>query len=403
VAWLSRLSVVECANNRGCGVPGIFKRAQTEALLADLKRASTEAAKKERFLQYLTHSFASDPAAQALVATLALGAERAVANIERNGRMSHGRADTQTDTIIIEWEKDLARTGEHAIEQLAEYLSGNWRSGQEYRYTLITTDGIRWRTYAPDWSNLGPSLLLAPSSFQLRETRKFDLSAQTVDEFPFFLDEVIFGAAQKPATLDSIQRDFGDTSKTFINCISLLQKEFGSVDDGKSLSVAYEQWRRFLSVAYGEFDASPTMFLVHTYLSVFSKLLAYTFLARKTAAGDAEIRDVITGTAFAQMNLERFVEDDFFQWVADEPHFAKLRPVFRTISQTLAEFDFSRTNEDILKGVYQELIDLETRHALGEYYTPDWLCELIIDRSHLEKNSRILNPPAVVAHSFARL
>ena len=253
-------------------MPSIFNRSDTETLLADLKRASTEAAKKERFLHYLTQTFASDAAAQTLVATLALGAERAVANIVRNGRISHGRADTQTDTIIIEWEKDLARTGEHAIDQLAEYLSGNWRSGQEYRYTLITTDGIRWRTYAPDWSTLEAASLLAPNTFKLRETRRFELSSHTIDEFPFFLDEIIFGAGQKPATLESIQRDFGDTSKTFINCISLLRSEFGDIDDGKSLSVAYEQWRRFLSVAYGEFDDSPTMFLVHTYLSVFSKL-----------------------------------------------------------------------------------------------------------------------------------
>jgi hypothetical protein len=34
--------------------------------------------------------------------------------------------------------------------------------------------------------------------------------------------------------------------------------------------------------------------------------------------------------------------------------------------------------EDVLKGVYQQLIDPKDRHDLGEYYTPDWLCERIV-------------------------
>ncbi|MGD0143772.1 MAG: hypothetical protein ABSC92_11480 [Rhizomicrobium sp.] len=88
--------------------------------MSDLRRANSEQAKKERFLQYLTKSFADDAGAQELIGALALGAERTVANIPRGSRIARGRADTQTETIIIEWEKDLAKTGPHAIEQLHE-------------------------------------------------------------------------------------------------------------------------------------------------------------------------------------------------------------------------------------------------------------------------------------------
>lgn len=108
-----------------------------------MRRANTEAAKKERFLQYLSAVFAHDLGAQELIAALSLGAERTVANVVRGGKASRGRADTQTNTVIVEWEKDLSRTGEHAMEQLEEYLAGNWRSGQEYRFILIATDGIK--------------------------------------------------------------------------------------------------------------------------------------------------------------------------------------------------------------------------------------------------------------------
>jgi type I restriction-modification system DNA methylase subunit len=32
----------------------------------------------------------------------------------------------------------------------------------------------------------------------------------------------------------------------------------------------------------------------------------------------------------------------------------------------------------VLKGIYQELVDPKDRHDLGEYYTPDWLCERVV-------------------------
>jgi len=42
--------------------------------------------------------------------------------------------------------------------------------------------------------------------------------------------------------------------------------------------------------------------------------------------------------------------------------------------------------------VYQDLIDLDTRHALGEYYTPDWLCERIVMEFNFKATDKILDP-----------
>lgn len=133
---------------------------------------------------------------------MSLGAERTVANIPRGIQNRSGRADTQTDTVIIEWEKDLTKTGAHAIDQLAEYLVGNWRSGQDYRFVLVATDGIRWRVYAPEWSHLAADGFTLNFSSELREVRKFDLDPNRFDDFPFFLDEVLFVSRAKIATLD---------------------------------------------------------------------------------------------------------------------------------------------------------------------------------------------------------
>ena len=379
----------------------IFQLAHTEALFNDLRRANTEQAKKERFLQYLSVAFAKDQAAQSLISAIALGAERIVANITRKGRVAKGRADSQTETIIIEWEKDLSKTGEHAREQLEEYLEGNWKSGQKYRFTLLTTDGIRWRRYAPDWSEVEFGKLSFGRNFTLREIRKFDLSQDTFSEFPFFLDEVLFASQLRSATLENIQNDFGDTSGVFINSIACLQACAEDVNKKSELQVAYDQWRRFLSIAYGKFDDSPTMFLVHTYLSVFAKFIAYAVITKNPIADDSTITGILRGSVFENLNIERFVEDDFFHWVAADTYFKRLRLMFRELNQQLNQYDFSDVREDILKGVYQELIDLETRHALGEYYTPDWLCERIVNSLKFEAKAMFLDP-ACGSGSFLR-
>jgi SAM-dependent methyltransferase len=380
---------------------GIFNPAHTESLYNDLRQANTEQAKKERFLQYLTTAFAGDAGAQKLISAMSLGAERIITNITRGGKLASGRADSQTDTVIIEWEKDLSRTGDHAREQLEEYLEGNWRSGQEYRFVLLTTDGIRWRRYAPDWSEVPFGAFTLGRNFKLREVRSFDLAPERFADFPFFLDEVLFASGQRPATLENIQTDFGDTSSVFINSMVCLQSCTHDMEQQSDLKVAFDQWRRFLSIAYGSFDDSQTMFLVHTYLSVFAKFIAYVVVTKKTVANDDTMKGILDGSAFSSLNIERFVEDDFFHWVGGTRYLGNLRVMFREMSLQLNNYEFSDVKEDILKGLYQELIDLETRHALGEYYTPDWLCERVVDELALTSTSTVLDP-ACGSGSFLR-
>jgi len=380
---------------------GIFQPAHTESLFNDLRHANTEQAKKERFLQYLTTTFAGDSGAQKLISAMALGAERIVANIPRSERLAKGRADSQTETVIIEWEKDLNRTGDHAREQLEEYLEGNWRTGQEYRFVLLSTDGIRWRRYAPDWSDLEIGERTFARNFTLREVRRFDLGPERFHECPFFLDEVLFASQPRLATLENIQSDFGDTSSVFINSIESLKACRDDLEKQSELREAFEQWRRFLSIAYGRFDDSPSMFWVHTYLAVFAKFIAFAVITKKVIRDDATIRGILTGSVFEKLNIERFVGDDFFHWAAQKRYFVRLQPMFRELNRQIREYDFSEVREDILKGVYQELIDLDTRHALGEYFTPDWLCERVVEALTVNRQSTFLDP-ACGSGSFLR-
>lgn len=73
-------------------------------------------------------------------------------NIPRKDKIHKGSADTLYNKIIIEF--DLKATGKHAKEQLAGYLLGQFNSGEGYNYTLIASDFISWKVFAPDVSCL---------------------------------------------------------------------------------------------------------------------------------------------------------------------------------------------------------------------------------------------------------
>jgi hypothetical protein len=69
---------------------------------------------------------------------------------------------------------------------------------------------------------------------------------------------------------------------------------------------------KFLSIAYGSFVRSEQNFLIHTYLSIFAKMLAYTVVSNDEYIDDAEMREIIDGSIFHRFNITNFVQNDFF-------------------------------------------------------------------------------------------
>lgn len=367
--------------------------------LHGLRQANSEEAKKLRFQNLLTRLFQDSQAAKDVVNQLAQGGEKTIFNIPRPGVLKTGYADIAYSNVIIEWEKDLAKTGRHAEDQLAEYLAGSWHSGERYDYILIATDGRVWRTYVPNLEVLlGQE---TPNRTALRKVEDFEVKKDNEEKFFFFLDRVLFRSTKQRATLNAIQLDFGDTSRIFINAVQAMQRVMPKQNTTSAVHVAFEQWRRFLQLAYGKFDLGNSVFLVHSYLSVFAKLLAYAVLKPAAHPSDDELRRILSGDAFTALNVANFVEGDFFYWVSTPEFFQQLAPTLRELYNQISEYDFTDVEEDILKGVYQELIDIDTRHALGEYYTPDWLCERVVDDLHLERTFYALDP-ACGSGSFLR-
>lgn len=379
------------------------KAALVLTYLTRIQSASKELTKKEIFKDLLHRLYAGDKEIAGVIDKISKGAEAAVLNIPRKDKLHRGSADTLYNRIIIEFENDLKTTLKHAKEQLAGYLLGQFNSGEGYNFTLIASDFVSWKVFAPDISCLGSIESLKEDELILNEipSASFTLTELNAEEFYYWLDRFLFKEQKQKATLQRIEESFGYQSKLFIECFREMKAHFNEAKKFGEVQVSYEQWKKFLSIAYGSFDASEDNFLIHTYLSVFAKMLAYAVVSNDDYISDEEMLGILDGSVFDKRNIRNFVDHDFFHWVRSGRSFRNLKKTFRLIAQEISAFDFSEVEEDVLKGVYQELIDLDTRHALGEYYTPDWLCERMANEFRFRPGERILDP-ACGSGSFLR-
>lgn len=368
-----------------------------------IKTANKEAVKKEIFKDLLNRLYGDDNEIREIIDKISEGAERTILNIPRKDKIHRGSADTLYNNIIIEFENNLKITLNHAKVQLAGYLLGQIRSGNTYNYTLIASDFISWKVYAPDIEQIQNLETLTEDQLELKEieSASFVLNEDNTEDFFYWIDRFLFKEQKQKATLKRIEESFGYQGNVFIESYREMSKHFDEVEGITEVQVCFEQWSKFLSIAYGTYDASKRNFLVHTYLSIFSKMLAYAVVSNDDYVDEFEVKEILNGHIFNKYNIQNFVDNDFFHWINNEKAYRDLKSVYRLIAQEISTYDFNQVSEDVLKGVYQELIDLDTRHHLGEYYTPDWLCERVVNEFEFKHTDKILDP-ACGSGSFLR-
>ena len=193
-----------------------------------------------------------------------------------------------------------------------------------------------------------------------------------------YLDQFIFSAKPiKPESSDIIQR-FGLYASIFVVSHSLLQDFYSRVADEESVKVKFREWNILLSRVYGEELGNIDLFLRHTYLTMLSRLLIAKNLFPNEMRNSQDYKGLLTGEYFSKKNINNLVEPDFFGWAIDTDVQQDFIGYLSKLEGYLGVYDLSQINEDILKQLYQELVDPESRHSLGEYYTPDWLAELAL-------------------------
>ena len=162
-------------------------------------------------------------------------------------------------------------------------------------------------------------------------------------------------------------------------------------------------------------NPAELLFAVHTYYAIFMKMLAAEIVASFSPLGTStlkklvstptsaklrdELRNLEQGGIWSQLGIRNFLEGDLFSWYLDAWNEDCAKSV-RTMTQSLDQFDPTTLSvdpvesRDLLKQLYQQLFPKSVRHDLGEYYTPDWLAELVLDELGYDgdPDKRLLDP-----------
>ena len=343
--------------------------------------------------------------------------------------LGQGRADTLYNLVVIEYKRpgrieisNDSPGNKEAIDQIKKRLKvlASEQKRSLSRVFGVGTDGIRMifaRSRAGQFEISEPQLI-------------------TGQIMRLFLSRLgTLGLARKPLISEYLVRDFGGKSEIASKVVQEFVAHLKHLRTDRSKKL-YEQWKTLfgevsgynpkmqskkigaMATRYGlpsKTDAQLFLFAVHSYYSFFMKLLVADFLCyyhkmpsivtRMTLLQGKELKNQLTslekrGGIFAEMGYVNFLEGDLFTWYLDEWD-ADIEKVLRDIVVLLDSYEPGTIGidpdetKDILKGLYQYLIDREVRRGLGEYYTPDWLAELVleeVDDYDGDPDIRILDP-----------
>lgn len=243
------------------------------------------------------------------------------------------------------------------------------------------------------------------------------------------------GQKGKPYQPEYLHGDFGSDSTIAQEGVKTLYDEILKTDNPKA-QVFFNQWKILFGEVCGydvenlsdklkrlaEFYAvsgrpqpGQLLFALHTYYALLIKLLAAEIVsffnpwmtrqveklqnATTSAKLKRELEQLERGGIFHELGITNFLEGDLFAWylaVWGEP----IEKVARRMIQKLDEYNPGTFSEDpvqsrdLLKKLYQQLFPKSVRHDLGEYYTPDWLAEHVLNELAYEgdPDKRLLDP-----------
>lgn len=215
------------------------------------------------------------------------------------------------------------------------------------------------------------------------------------------------------ALYDAIVTTDNPKAQTFFSQWKIL---FGEVCgyDVDSQSEKLRKLAEFYQVGVKDPKPAELLFAVHTYYALFMKLLAAEIVAffhklptplqkmmQATTSNKLkrEMEDLEAGSIFRHLNITNFLEGDLFAWytsVWTEP----IEKLVREMVTRLDDYNPGTLSEDptgsrdLLKKLYQQLFPKSVRHDLGEYYTPDWLAEHVLNELGYvgDPDKRLLDP-----------
>lgn len=236
-------------------------------------------------------------------------------------RILRGRADALYGNLVIEFESSFPAKLREAKRQLQRYLAILRRNPEtsETYFIPIATDGISFRVFAPK-PGAFRSLDQPLDEIEIEQVEEFDLGKRQPAEFYYWLDRYFLRREQRKPRASYFVEDFGPDSPAFREACSQWSDIALRIQGHSDFRVIYENWQKYLRLAYGTEVGEISLFIRHTYLASLAKLIAYIRIGSAEVPPEPhEVESIVRGSFFEQKGILNFLEEDFFSWVAREP------------------------------------------------------------------------------------
>jgi hypothetical protein len=270
-----------------------------------------------------------------------------------------GRIDVAWGATVIELKTDLRREERDVLARMPDYLAEVARSSGPGRTTVgLATDGATLLAYTLDRGTL-------------TQIGRYEVDVEHPERLLSWLEPLLAPQPEVMPTPIAVALAFGRYSLAFGRAHAELQRLWAEVRDNPEVQLKRSLWHGLLRQVYGDDVGSDALFLQHTYLTILVKAIA----ARVLALEIDDPAEMLSGRLLANEGIVGAVEADFFDWLLLARGGADL---VNSLAGETARFRLRDVEVDVLKSLYESLIDPDKRHDLGEYYTPDWLAARVV-------------------------
>ncbi len=190
--------------------------------------------------------------------------------------------------------------------------------------------------------------------------------------------------------VDTLHEAFNDLYPEFLSALK------GRLKDDR-FSKKYEEWLESQGLRPGD-ETNRLIAEQSTYLQI-NKLLFYQVIRTiypdrldpLSIGEDEDLQEALMKfyEQARKIDYASVYESDV---ISEIPLTLRAKERFRTLIDTLNQFDFSSMKSDFLGRVYEKLIPPEERKRLGQFYTPPAIAELITLLTIQNKDDLILDP-----------
>lgn len=284
-------------------------------------------------------------------------AELGALDFERRVPVVRGRIDALIGRTVFEAKSNLDREMGDVERKMPDYLFDREREEGE-PFVGIASDGLKWVVF-----ELANGLLI-----KIKETT---LDPEKGEHFLAWLDGVVALKASLPPNALTIRSELGQDSVAFRRVDKELRALWARLSLHPTEALKRQLWSDLLKLVYGREVQSDALWFQHSYLVIVAKCIALAVMDLR----EDDPKRMLSGEAFTAAGIGGAVESDFFDWVVADPDGEAL---VRRIMAHVRRFRLREVESDVLKILYESLIDRDERHGLGEYYTPDWLAAKVV-------------------------